>query len=254
MKTRILLFLPILIITLGVYSLMQRLSSDQLESDEIKVEPVKKVMVYRLNQDVIKGEKLERSHVVIENMTEEEANNIGVKQDVEIDFILGSLFLDDMKGGEYLFPNNIISPDDEGYINFIISKGKVPYSIVFSQSQVFGSGIVQDSYVDLISISDSDSIAENYISITTLLMSIRVLKVQEIESMNDDVSEASISVTLELTSKQLTQLLVAQRVSDLDIHQSTGENNIDTLQADSGDVLPHFNAVTEFRAKEKTFN
>ena len=254
MKTRILLVLPILIITLGVYSLMQRLSSDQLESDEIKVEPVKKVMVYRLNQDVIKGEKLERSHVVIENMTEEEANNIGVKQDVEIDFILGSLFLDDMKGGEYLFPNNIISPDDEGYINFIISKGKVPYSIVFSQSQVFGSGIVQDSYVDLISISESDSIAENYISITTLLMSIRVLKVQEIESMNDDVSEASISVTLELTSKQLTQLLVAQRVSDLDIHQSTGENNIDTLQADSGDVLPHFNAVTEFRAKEKTFN
>tara|TARA_Y100001960_G_scaffold60921_1_gene63570 strand:+ start:391 stop:1155 length:765 start_codon:yes stop_codon:yes gene_type:complete len=254
MKTRILLVLPILIITLGVYSLIQRLSSEQIESTEIKVEPVKKVMVYRLNQDVIKGEKLERSHVVIESLTEEEANNIGVKQDVEIDFILGGLFLDDMKGGEYLFENKIISPDDEGYINFIISKGKVPYSIVFPQSQAFGNGILQDSYVDLISISESDSIAENYVSIEPLLMNIRVLKVQEIESMNDDISEASISITLELTSKQLTQLLVAQRVSDLDIHQSIGENNINSLQADSGDVLPHFHAVTEFRAKKKTFN
>merc|ERR1711991_1261851 len=107
MKTRILLVLPILIITLGVYSLIQRLSSEQIESTEIKVEPVKKVMVYRLNQDVIKGEKLERSHVVIESLTEEEANNIGVKQDVGIDFILGGLFLDDMKGGEYLFENKI---------------------------------------------------------------------------------------------------------------------------------------------------
>lgn len=254
MKTRILLVLPILIITLGVYSLMQRLSSDQIESTEIKVEPVKKVMTYRLNQDVVKGEKLERNHVVIESLTEEKSNNLGVKQDVEIDFILGGLFLDDMKVGEYLFPNDIISADDEGYINFIVSKGKIPYSIVFPKSQVFGSGIVQDSNVDIVSISESDSIAEDYVSIEPLLMNIRVLKVQEIESINDDVSDTSISVVLELTRQQLTQLLVSQRISDLDIHQSTGENNIDTLQADSGDVLPHFNAVTEFRAKEKTFN
>jgi pilus assembly protein CpaB len=254
MKTKILLVLPILIITLGVYSLIQRLSLDQIESTEIKVEPVKKVMVYRLNKNVIKGEKLERSHVVIESLTEEESNNIGVKKDVEIDFILGGLFLDDMEGGEYLFPNDMIRPDDEGYINFIISKGKVPYSIAFPQSQVFGSGIVQDSYVDIISISESDSIAENYVSIEPLFMNVRVLKVQEIESINDDVSETSISVILELTPKQLTQLLVAKRVSDLDIYQSTGENKINTLQADSGDVLPHFHAVTEFRAKSKTFN
>jgi pilus assembly protein CpaB len=84
------------------------------------------------------------------------------------------------------------------------------------------------------------------ININPVLVAIKVLKVEQNERFLEQ--EAKVNLILELTRKQVAKLSIAKSIATLEVHKSVGPEQAALLHANSGDVLPEYRAIVEYRA------
>lgn len=270
MNLRMLVPLALIAVGAGLYGLSGKLLTSNLPQEEPMAQMSEEseeetVRVWLAKQDLLPGQFVTAEHLQATMVTYSEArlhglneNEEGVIPDVSIDFVNGLVAGSNLKAEQWVTNADFVTPKQNGYIELTISEGMVPYAIEVDPDTIVGGLITHGSYVDIIALS---SVSQNLaaesnvrdfksISISPVLMAIRVLKVQKEEKPATKVAPAmtEVSLILELSRKQIAKLVIAKKIALLEIHKSIGVEQAEELQANTGDVLPTYRAIKEFRA------
>ncbi|MBW3694701.1 Flp pilus assembly protein CpaB [Vibrio sp. T187] len=264
MKKNIVIGIAIIAILFGLYGLAGNLSKEAAAPvAEVAEKTEKQLQVWMLNQDVEKGQLATRDQLNLVSMGERDANLKGVTDDIKLDFQLGTVFTQALTKGSVAFPELMLSPDQDGYVDLVIAPNRVPFAIKTQAESVVGGIISQGSFVDVLSVSTPDTLivetttsGKTSVSVTPIVMGVKVLQVnkQLVEATRSLPESTEVRVIVELTRKQVAKLTVANHISHLEIHKSIGEYQKSDLQADAGDILPGFKSIVEFRADKVVIN
>ncbi|HIF9529920.1 Flp pilus assembly protein CpaB [Photobacterium damselae subsp. damselae] len=265
MKSKLILAFAIIVILFGLYGLATNLSNPTSPANHEPIKEEPKIRVWKLNKDVHPGEFIERNMLSVENIPESEANGLGFVDDVNLDWKAKTVFKSHLSAGSLLTIDDLVQPDQDGYIDFIIDENKIPFPIIVTPSSVIGGVITNGSLVDILALTGLNGTASNFgnnsgsskntVSITPIISAVKVLLVkhQLIDTnRQSDTSDEQVTLVVELTRKQAVVLTVAQRISEIEVHKSSGYYNTDDLSADAGDILKNFKAITEYRADTTT--
>ncbi|MCG8530284.1 MAG: RcpC/CpaB family pilus assembly protein, partial [Desulfovibrionales bacterium] len=168
-------------------------------------------------------------------------------------FVPGSLAGMAMVADTVLTQAHLITPDHPDYIELILKPGMVPYPLQFDKNSGYPLVLAPGDKVDVVMISslnqnlaeDDDVNSFDGLSVAPLLQSRKVLQVDDGKGgLLGDTGK--LTVVLELSRPQVSQLMLAKRVGLLDIHKATG---VVLPQVRAGDVLPDFSSVVELRGK-----
>ncbi|MEZ8881257.1 Flp pilus assembly protein CpaB [Vibrio lentus] len=263
MKRNIILGIATIAILFGLYGLAGSLSKQDHESTKIEEKEEVTVLVWTLLDNVKKGQLVKRSQLKLQRIPENEANAKGVVSDIDLDFLPGSVYRQNIIKNSVLFPDLIINPEQDGYVELVISPNRVPYAIKTEAESVVGGIIMQGTLVDVLSISTPDTLLvetssnrKNSVSVTPIVMGVKVLQVNKkfVEASRALPESTEIRLIVELTRKQVAKLTIAKQISVLEVHKSIGDYQKSDLQADAGDILPGFKSIVEFRANEIVVN
>ncbi|BDU33669.1 Flp pilus assembly protein CpaB [Vibrio nigripulchritudo] len=254
MKNKLVIFASIALVAFGLYGLSGSLLQSEEPQAPVQVEE-EKIKVWTLKQHVSRGDLIDRNHFEIAYIPESEALKKGISEDVNLEMVEGAVFRKSLGTDQLVYPEDIVHPNADGYINYVIAPNRVPYAVEVSPSDVVGGMITNGSLIDVVALSlpgteIADTSLRRTMSITPVLIGIKALQIKR--PLSDEEGDADevqkVSVILELTRKQVATLTVAKRISELEIHRSIGEYAPEDLAADAGDVLADFRSIKEFRA------
>ncbi len=271
MNLRILVPAALIAVGAGLYGLSGRIltstvpQSGDILHDVSEQEEIKTVRIWTVKQDLLPGQRISNEHLQANMVPYSEArmhglteNEEGIIPDISIAMVDGMVAGEQLVTGQWVTSADFVTPKQSRYIELIISENMVPYAIPIDPDTIVGGLITHGSYVDVIALSSvSQNLAsENNvrdfksISISPVLMAVRVLKVQKEERPATKVAPAmtKVSLILELSRKQIAKLVIAKKIAQLEIHKSIGVEQAEQLQANTGDVLPTYRAIKEFRA------
>jgi len=265
-KKVILLTVAGLAILFGLYGLAGSLSNAPSKENQPIEAKETYLTIWRLSKSVAKGQLVERSDFEVVTLLESEANTFGVAKDMSLNFVSGSVFAQDMVVGELAFPESMVSPDQEGYVDLVIGKNRVPYAIKVQPESIVGGVITHGTMIDVLSLllptdfsietAETQSTRRRNMFVTPVLTGVRVLQVNKtlIGETRSAPASTEVNLILELTRKQVATITVAKRISELEVHKSIGEYQKSDLHADAGDVLSNFKSVVEYRSSDVTIN
>lgn len=266
MKKIILLSISGMAILFGLYGLAGSLTKPQPQPVDKAVEAEKIIVLWQLKHDVVKGQTVTRDDIELKRVKESQANALGVEKDMVLEFESGSIYRQPLRQGDLAFPERIIAPDEEGYVDLVIAPNRVPYTIKVQPELIVGGVITNGSNIDVLSLSlpteysietaENEAVRKRNMFVTPILIGVKVLQVNKslVEGSRNTPPVTEVSLTLELTRKQVATLTVAKRISELEVHKSIGEYQQSDLHADAGDVLSNFKSVVEYRADNVTIN
>ncbi|MGF1901660.1 Flp pilus assembly protein CpaB [Aliivibrio sifiae] len=255
MKVKIIMVLAIATILFGLYGLVNNLSMP----NPINIQPTKevKIKVWRLKKDVELSEEIDRRMLSIESISEEKANSLGFFEDVAIELKPGTVFRNTLNKGDYLSMNDLIAPNDDGYIDYVIAPERVPFPLTVDPSSITGGVIRSGTIVDILALASTKNMSKTNrnvkksVSITPIFSGVKVLKVKRtVKKERNDVETETVNLILELTREQATKLIVAKEIASIEVYKSIGKYDSSDLQADAGDILKDFNSITEYRANK----
>ncbi|MFA0372870.1 Flp pilus assembly protein CpaB, partial [Vibrio sp. 10N.222.54.F6] len=103
----------------------------------------------------------------------------GVASDIDLDFVPGSVYRQNILENSVVFPELIINPEQDGYVELVIAPNRVPYAIKTEAESVIGGIITQGTLVDILSISTPDTLLvetssnrKNSVSVTPIVMGV----------------------------------------------------------------------------------
>ncbi len=243
------------------------LKGDPEPNNKVEVAEVKpEIIVWSLKHDVHKGQRVKRSDFLIKKMSENEALNLGIANYKNIDYKSNAVFRTSQIASTIIFNEDIINPDQDGYVDAVIRPNFIPFAVNVTPESVVGGVINSASIVDVLAVSlptsysvdtaSSDAESKKNMYVTPILMGIPVLQVHKsvIESTKNSPEHTEINVILELTRQQVAQMTVATRISEISLHKSVGTYDKSELHADAGDVLENFKAVIEYRGRDVVVN
>ncbi|WP_211091937.1 Flp pilus assembly protein CpaB [Vibrio agarilyticus] len=257
------LLIPVALIAIGagLYGLSQPYfnQSSQAPLVELAAETaVPQVTVYALAERISRGTVVSKTHFELRQIDQPKALQLGIDPSMPLNLTPGSVAIQDIAAGTLVSPSLFITPSDPGYIEAIVAKNKVPYAIEVSTSNMVGGIITHGAFVDVVALSSeqqnlaNDETVTGYktVSIAPVLMAVKVLQVSaELpnESSREVLNPAYTTLILELSQRQVAKLAIAKNISQLEVHKSLGRQEASDLQANSGDVLPDYRAIVEFR-------
>ncbi|QFI38760.1 hypothetical protein FR932_13310 [Moritella marina ATCC 15381] len=265
MKSKIILSLAIGLIILGLYGIADSLSHIEKDLPNIplaeNIAPVVKIKTWWLKEDVQRGTLVKRSDFDVQYLVQVDANKRGIYTDVNINFTSGAVYRQDQVQGTLFFPDMLVPPQHDAYIDVVLAPGQVPYVLSVPAKSVVGGTVSNNMRVDLVALTlpqyqmsievgSELSKKARMIGVTPVMMNIKVIKViQQTQIISGELepSSANVDIVLELTRKQVAILTVAKRIAEIEIHKSIGDFSAADLKADAGDVLPDFKSVTEMR-------
>lgn len=269
MKTKLIIAVATLAIVFGLYGLAGKLQVPAPAPVAVgnSVEPETTVKVWFVDRDVQSGEMFKRSDLQVKMLVESAANRLGISEDVDLKFVKGAVYNRAIAAKQAIFPEDLVAPQDIGFIDLVIRKNRIPFAIKVDNSAIVGGLINYGSYVDILALASAgDDLSGNVgegdrgqlksISVSPVLMGIKVLQVQhhtlEVAGLTSEAEE--INLILELTHKQVAKLTIAKRIAELQVHKSIGHYQASDLSADAGDVLADYKAIKEFRANKIIIN
>ncbi|MFC1234498.1 Flp pilus assembly protein CpaB [Vibrio sp. F74] len=255
MNFRILVPTALIFLGAGLYGLSGNLldKGEKPKLEEV-TEDIVMISVWKAKDSISAGQTVTRSELFIEQVPETEANQHGIDEPVDIEFVKGLVSAQDVVKGQWVTMENLLTPEQDGYIELTIADNKVPFALSVSNETVVGGVITYGSLVDVIALSSlNQNLANNetvqqYQSFTVspILMAVKVIKVEK----NEIRDRTEISLVLELSRKEVAKMVIAKKIAQLEVHKSIGKEQAEQLHADSGDVLPTYRAIKEFRAGE----
>lgn len=260
MKNKILALFALVAIALGGYGLFFPdikeipVASPVLEEEEL-------LSIWVAKQRLLKGEKIEHDDLKIRYVPISEAMENGISDSIELNFVDGMVASTTISNGEWVMLNDITYPDQDGYVDLIIQPNRVPYPIEVDPEVVVGGVIKNGTAVDVLALAsinqnlaNDNSVASAYgLNLTPLLMSVTVLQVNSV-LFGEEEQQTRVNLILELTQSQVAKLTIAKRVAKIEVHKSLLNGDKQSLIADSGDVLPEFNAVKEYRPNQRSID
>ncbi|KLN63250.1 MULTISPECIES: Flp pilus assembly protein CpaB [Vibrio] len=266
MNKKVLLTFAGLAILLGLYGLAGSLSKTPTQEFQPEVKQDKLITAWRLVNSVGQGQQVKRSDLELLRVTESKATVLGVAEDMLINFSNGLVYAADLNVGELIFQEHLVAPDQEGYVDLVIAKNRVPYAIKVRPQSIVGGVITHGTMIDVLSLSlptefsietaETQPTRKRNMFVTPVLTGVKVLQVNKtlIGETRSAPASTEVNLILELTRKQVATLTVAKRISELEVHKSIGEYKKSDLHADAGDVLSNFKSVVEYRSNDVTIN
>jgi pilus assembly protein CpaB len=256
MNSRIIIPVGLIAVGAGLYGFSQ----DYLKNQQLAVasepivetvveQPIAMTTVWQTKASVLPRQELNTSMFELVSVPEQQVIEKGIDPSKPLNIQPTWLAKQAIPAGEWLSPNHFVTPDSDDYIDYAISHDHVPFPMVVKGSAVIGGSVKAGGLVDIIAITQQNASEGAYrvssVDIQPILAAIKVLKVESndgVFSTNDDVT-----VVLELSRKELAKLTIAKSVAVLEMHKSAGVEQASFLQANSGDVLPQFKAIAEYR-------
>lgn len=263
MNSKILVVASIVLLGVAVAGLMMNTKTPPVQVE--RVQPSENVLVtydvWVVRDALVPGDLVERQDLQLQKLSQQEALEKGVRSDLNVKFTPAMVANTRLEPGQIVFPENITYPDQDGYFSLVIEPGFVPLPIPISADAIVGGVIKAGSMVDILALSSMDQNLAyqekirdfKSISLTPVLIGVKVLQVTKIEEKKDDAASINrVSLILQLTRKQVATVTIARRIAELEVHLSTGESLPSELSADVSDVLSGYKAVREFRAETDT--
>ena len=278
MRSRFLMIASLILLGIGVIGVLYLKASSLKDAKPSEmpaavVLPVEKeYIIWTAKRDIGIGESVSREDLRLEKIVEADAFELGIKQDVEINFVDGMVARKPILALKPVLPEHIISPNQEGYFNLIIEPGFVPVSFSIPKERLLGGLIEAGSTVDLLVLTSSSQNLTSgpkirdlsSVSISPLFFGVKVLQVKKPKPASKDVKEKltksaesqpepkDVTLILQLTRKQVAKLTIAQKIAQVEVHLSNGETSAFELSADAGDILSDYKSVRELRARSET--
>ena len=266
MNLRILI--PVALITMGagLYGVSGHLMTKPvIEEPEVIQKKEPQIRIWQLKENRQAGQLIRRDDLKVQMVSEAEANERGIAEDIHIDFVKGMVAGAELAAERWVTGQDFVKPDEPQYIELTTQEGRVPYPIKVHADTIIGGVIDHGSLVDIIALSSTsqnlanEETVQEYqsVSISPVLMAIKVIQVQKPKPIITDKAKkgaqkppSDVTLVLELTRRQLAKLVIAKKIAQLEVHKSVGMTAAEQLQANSGDVLPTYQAIKEFRAGE----
>ncbi|USD64739.1 Flp pilus assembly protein CpaB [Vibrio sp. SCSIO 43136] len=263
MSLRVLIPTALIATGAALYGLSGNYLGKPKETEVVQAPPkeIPKVSVQILASDITKGHIITSEDLVTIDVDEPEAIKSGYNPETPFEIHKGMAAKKSLNKDHWVSRRDFVLPQDDGYVEAVITPGMVPYPLVVQPESIVGGVISAGHLIDVVALSSiqqnlaNDTEVGSYrsVSISPVIIAAKVLK---IESAGDDADVKSVSSTatliLELTRKQVATISIAKTIAQLEVHKSIGKDQADQLQADSGDVLPTYRAIKEFRASKLT--
>jgi len=256
MSIKIIVPVALIAIGAGLFGISQQYlnQSNVEEVTPVPVEQEKRVKVLVLNEHLDRGQVLSPVQFSIKQIPE---SQVLVSQgDIAEIIPNGAVARRALSSGDWLQTSMYVTPDQQGYIDATISDQMVPYPIVVNRESIVGGVIDHGTKVDVIALSSQqqnlaieDEVNEfQSVSVSPILLAVKVLKIENFSSEEAGQEQlAGVVLILELSRKQVATLSIAKNIAKIEIHKSIGPEFAEQLQANSGDVLPEYRAIVEYR-------
>ncbi|OZS41402.1 Flp pilus assembly protein CpaB [Photobacterium sanguinicancri] len=263
MKQRITYLFALLALGVGLYGVFTELFKPEAPVVVQQQGPIiKKVKVWLATANIQKGQNFNTGLLSSEQRLEEEADFALL----DLPYNQGAVFRHNVKSGEMLTQEDLITPDQPDYIDTIISAGMTPFPLAVEQRHIIAAGVQAGDYIDILALtslqqnmSSSDRVesprAAN-IDVKPLLNRVRVLAVQgktydDQDLVNYGTDEASTFVTLvlEIPHRFISKMTLARRLSALEIYKSKTNSRIPNAQ--TKDILPGYQGIVEMRGSRR---
>lgn len=259
MNSKIVIPIALISIGAGMYGVSQDYLAKQQAPTTRPLQPVieetvNTTMVWAAKVPLGAKQSLDSKSFELKAVPENEAIARGVDPSSPINIEDSWLLKKDIDEGHWLTSRDYITPDDENYIEFAIGENRVPYPLAVDATTIVGGVVDDGSSIDIIAITrqkhrlnpNEGASSFESINIHPVLVAIKVLKVEEDKELMRE--ESKVSLVLELTRDQVARLSIAKSIATLEVHKSVGAEQAALLQANSGDVLPEYRAIVEYRA------
>lgn len=256
MSIKILVPIALVAIGAGLYGVSQQYLNSPNDVNDPAPNNVELnlVNVLVLNESIERGQLLSNELFSIKQISEKRFAASPAKLAPEIPN--GAVAKRAISADTWLQQDMFVTPDQNGYIEATVAKDMVPYPIVIGRESIVGGVIDNGTRVDVIALSSQQQnlAIENEVdgfqtvSVSPILLAVKVLKVENLES--EEVGQEQLSgvvIVLELSRRQVATLSIAKNIAQLEIHKSIGAEHAEQLQANSGDVLPEYRAIVEYR-------
>lgn len=269
MKSKIILVLAIVAISMGLYGMYQTPETEsptEQKAQQLDTIPEPTIMVWVAKKDVMLGSLVQRTDLEVMRISQTQADRFGITTDIVFNFKKKLIASKDVNQGDIVTLDMVLSPGQDGYLNLIVKEGNVPFNLEVSNDAILGGAISAGDLVDIASISSSEQNLSNNASISNiqnlkmapLLTQIMVLDIVQQEKLIRSNSKSTMTVTtlvLEVSNRELAKLVIAQRIAELEVHKSIGAEFSHELYADSSDVITvnepkkvkQAHAIQEFR-------
>ena len=259
MKLKVLVPIALIAIGAGLYGLSENYFSKNTQQVDTSTKTSDPLLasVYVVAQEIPKGQQISKALLEVKRIPEEQALQMGIDTSQPLSLPKGGIAIQNIPVGEYVTAATLIFPDELGYIDAVLQPNKVPYALVVDPTNIIGGLITHGTLIDVVALSSEQQNLANEetvtsyqtVSVSPVLMAVKVIKVsQDTYEEGRNKSVTTITLILELTQKQVAKLAIAKNIAQLEVHKSLGLQEASELQANSGDVLPDYRAIVEFRA------
>lgn len=260
------ILLPVALIAVGaaLYGLSGSYFSQlQPQEETVEVEPeANQIEVHLVNRELVVGEAVSAEDFAPKMVDEKTALELGFSVEEPFIFEAGMVSRQGISADTWVKNDDFVTPEQDGYVELVIQDDYVPYPIKIDPNAIIGGLITHGSLVDIIALSSINQNLANEstvgtfqsVSISPVLMAVKVIKVDKniIAATKNKAEITEVSLILELSRKDVAKLAIAKNIAQLEVHKSIGKQQAEQLHANSGDVLPDYRAIKEFRASELT--
>ncbi|SBS25912.1 hypothetical protein MAQ5080_00405 [Marinomonas aquimarina] len=276
MKSRLLMYLSLIILAIGLVGIYitqvnqpfttESSTADSLTQTEAQAPPEKTIKIWRTKEAVIKGQQVARSDFKVDEIPESEAFELGIEDDVELQFPDVLVMKMALEKDSPALPEYFITPEEDGYFRYVLEDGYLPVPISVRANAVVGDVIQAGSIVDILALTSTTQNLTSAqirdlanVSLTTILSGVKVLQVFKKSNVEENIEDADgrlgsgsdnkVPMILQLTKDQAAKVSMAQGIAQLEIMLSSDEDRGKYIDIDLGDIITDFKPVRELRVK-----
>lgn len=277
MKSKILMFLSLIILAIGLIGIVMSKRSAPVEPVAVAAPAVPEapkevlVRVWMAKADLVKGQLVSREDFKIEQLPQAKAFESGAQDDVTLAFDDRIVLKRTVLANELVFPEDLISPKQEGYFNYALEDGYLPVPIMVRATAVLGDVIQPGALVDILSLASSkqnltggaipvELDGVQLVSIVNGAKVLQVFKKSEAQPTSPSGGMLSlapmengpqmVSVIVQLTKAEAAQVTIAKSISQLEVLLSSEVNRHQKIKLDSTSIVSSVKAPVSSSVRE----
>lgn len=269
MSSKVIFIVAFLAIVSGIYGVYDALNSKPVTESVVEIieeQPVRYITLWRAREHVPKGKPLTADAVSREQVPLEQAVQLGVKEDVQLDFDPATLVNTVLEPGQLVFPEHQTRQDQPGYIDLLVRDGMTLYPLQVTTKNLINDFIRPGDFIDILTVSSPavnlSSQTEKLnrfqgVKASLFLKKVRVMNIGGEALSNNAVSaqaaletDGMTTVVIEVPPTELARLSLAQRTMHIEVYRSHDYAN--PLKAEVRDVIDNYPGVEELRGSGKT--
>ena len=210
-----------------------------------------------------KGDEITSDGLAKQQLPLNEALSLGIREDTTIKFSSSVLLNRGLDKGEIVLPDYLVSPEQPGYIDLLVSEGMTLYPLKVSSRNLINDYIRPGTLIDILAVSSpNENLAGNIdkpegfrgVEASMLLKRIKVLNVGSsvdgsensyVRAQAPSEEDGMITVVIEVDPNELARLALAQRTMHIEIYRSQTYTRSES--AEVRNVIDNYTGIEELR-------